>query len=177
MGIDKGNTNAAVMAFDSIYGIHYPSASGQEGNGNAVHWDYQIQATPSLVVIIPDRSIAVKQIYPPSTQNVVDSVINVGGVLQECLTALDENKSGELFTLYPNPAEDFLILDFNNGFDFQTSIVTIRNVLGQIEESSFIAGKTDDSILFDTASLERGLYFVFIITDKNEHLIRKFIKN
>jgi len=67
MGIDKGNTNQDVIYFDSTYGIQYPGISGQDGGGNEVHLLYEIQATPTVVVIQPDKAIAVKQIWPPST--------------------------------------------------------------------------------------------------------------
>ncbi len=85
MGIDKGNTNQEVMAFDSTYGIQYPGVSGQDGNGNQVHLMYQVQATPAVIVIQPDRYISVKQIWLPTYTNIVDSITDAGGVPQECL--------------------------------------------------------------------------------------------
>ena len=86
MGIDKGNTNEDIIYFDSVYGIQYPNISGNDGGGNQVHLTYDIQATPTMVIIDPDRSILTKQIYPPSFNSVVDSILIAGGVQQACLT-------------------------------------------------------------------------------------------
>ena len=112
MGIDKGNSNASVIYFDSVYGIQYPSASGNNGSGNMAHLLYNIQATPTVVIINPDRSIAVKQVYPPSQVSLTDSVLGAGGIEQPCLTAIVENREEELLLIRPNPVHDKAYIHF-----------------------------------------------------------------
>jgi hypothetical protein len=176
LGIDKGNTNASVIQFDSIYGVHYPSASGQEGNGNAVHWDYNIQATPSIVVILPDRSIPVKQIYPPSTQNVVDSVTQVGGILQACLTGIKKEQYKARITLYPNPADKYLSVSFSEKTDIQPESIKFYSYTGQQVDRILTLGKTENTIIFDTGSLQPGLYFIEMREPNEKVIIKKFLK-
>lgn len=103
MGIDKGNTNDAVMEFDSLYGVYYPSASGSEGGGNPVHFQYDILGTPTIIVITPDHLIVNQQISPPSTTNVVEAVTNAGGIQQSCLTSVGLIEVDEMLTIGPNP--------------------------------------------------------------------------
>ncbi|MBN1340888.1 MAG: redoxin domain-containing protein [Bacteroidales bacterium] len=109
LGIDKGNWNEDVIYFNNEYGIEYSSVSGMEGNGNEVHWTYDIQGTPSVVVIAPDRSIAVHQVYPPAANNLINSITGAGGVQQSCTTGLYENEmtAGD-FSYYPNPVKEKL---------------------------------------------------------------------
>ncbi|MCB2220963.1 MAG: T9SS type A sorting domain-containing protein [Bacteroidetes bacterium] len=176
LGIDKGNTNASVILFDSIYGIHYPSASGQEGNGNAVHWDYNIQATPSIVVILPDRSIPVKQIYPPSTENVADSVTQVGGIQQACLTGIKNEQSDVEVMLYPNPVGDYLSVSVNDKIKIQPESIKIYSYTGQQIDEMSISGRTVNKIIFNTGSLYPGLYFIEIRTPSKKVITQKFLK-
>ncbi len=113
IGIDKGNTNEDVIYFDSTYGVQYPGISGQDGGGNQVHLLYEVQATPCIVVIQPNRVIDVKQVWLPTTTNIVDSVTNVGGILQSCLTNIQISKTEEILTIGPNPVKDIAYLHLN----------------------------------------------------------------
>lgn len=174
MGIDKGNSNAAVIQFDSTYGVHYPSVSGTQGNGNAVHWDYNIQATPTVVVIKPDRSIAIKQIFPPSTSNVVDSITQAGGVQQECLTAIDKINANEV-KLYPNPVQSYLSVELNPAFDLKS--MTIYDLTGSSVGNLEIIGESGNKWIISTQNLPAGFYFVEVRTNKGEAALRKFIKH
>ncbi|MCD4736275.1 MAG: T9SS type A sorting domain-containing protein [Bacteroidales bacterium] len=110
ISIDKGNWNEDVIFFNNEYGIEYPSISGMEGNGNITHLDYEIQGTPSIVMIAPDKSIPVRQVFPGVAQNIIDSVAAHGGIAQTCgVTAVNENGiSKNSFSFYPNPASEFV---------------------------------------------------------------------
>ncbi len=175
IGIDKGNTNASVILFDSTYGIQYPSASGQEGNGNAVHWDYNIQGTPSIVVIKPDRSIAVKQIYPPSTQNVVDSVSMAGGIPQDCITKVEEESAREL-VLFPNPVVDYLSVSYDSQPILALEKIVIYDLTGRPVDETGILGRTNNKIVLNTQYLPSGFYFIEVKPEGRPAMIRKFIK-
>ncbi|MFU8844791.1 MAG: T9SS type A sorting domain-containing protein [Bacteroidales bacterium] len=167
IGIDKGNDNVHVLAFDSIYGVHYPGVSGNQGGGNIVHLLYDVQATPTIVVIRPDRSIAVKQVYPPAYQNVVDSILMTGGIPQDCLTAVEEIIMTETFAIHPNPVRQNAILNFDLAED-DFLMTNIYNSNGQLVRmafrEAFRSGK--HSVNIDFTGLEGGLYFVNLVNQK-----------
>jgi len=164
IGIDKGNTNDDVIYFDSIYGIQYPGFSGQDGGGNEVHLLYQIQATPCVIVIQPNREIAVKQIWLPTTTNIVDSVSNAGGILQSCLTNIQANQTEEILTIGPNPATDYAYFHLNLKKAKEISI-NVFNLTGtkilEFEPAYYPAGK--HYIKADFTSEPEGFYSVQII--------------
>lgn len=168
LGIDKGNTNEDVIYFDSVYNVHYPGVSGQEGGGNEVHLDWQVQGTPSVVIIQPDRVIAVKQIFPPNTDQIVDSVINIGGILQSCMTSIAEVKHEELMTISPNPANNFTYVNLNLAEEKELQI-KVFNITGQVvqtlEPKYYPAGKF--ILKLDLSNEKSGFHFVQAI-DNNE---------
>jgi hypothetical protein len=173
MGIDKGNTNANVMEFDSIFGVHYPGISGQDGGGNAVHFSYEIQATPTFLVIYPDRSIAVNQVWPPTYENLVDSISNAGGILQPCLTNIAVNHLEDILSIGPNPVKDYayLHLDLVQGKEIEIHIfnLTGKNILA-LNPAYYPAGK---NIVKADISLEpEGFYFVQVV-EKGEVIATK----
>ena len=177
MGIDKGNTNEDVLVFDSIYGIHYPGVSGQDGGGNAVHFTYNIQGTPSIVIITPDKVIATHQINPPNTNNVVDSVLQAGGILQSCVNNLDKrNKKEEILTIGPNPARNFISLTINLKRRRHLE-VNILDLSGQkvvdFNQHPYQSGQ--HVVNFDVSRLPEGFYFVQIVENDQVITTKKLV--
>jgi PKD repeat protein len=73
--MNTGDTDAEVIQFDETYGINFPSVSGIEGGGNAVNSDYQIPAYPTVILIAPDRSIVIQDIWPiPNAQTIINAL-------------------------------------------------------------------------------------------------------
>jgi hypothetical protein len=176
IGIDKGNDNVHVLAFDSIYGVHYPGVSGNQGGGNIVHLLYDVQSTPSIVVIRPDRSIAVKQVFPPAYQNVVDSILTAGGILQDCLNAFGEFFATAMFTIHPNPVRQNALLTFDLPEEdvFNISIYNADGkMVRSIPSEAIPSGK--HSVKIDFAGLRGGVYFVNLISQKDVQISRKII--
>lgn len=174
IGIDKGNTNKNVQYFDSAFGITYPDVSGQDGGGNPVHMAYSIQGTPTLCIILPDRFIPVKQIYPPSYENLIDSIASVGGTL---ITSVAEKALNENFlVLSPNPAISFVNLNINLEQD-RTLQVEIYNLLGEkVLETSpefYEQGRVIKKI--NLPFLPKGPYFVRLLDGSTQLQIKKLI--
>lgn len=164
IGIDKGNTNEDVIYFDSIAGIEYPSFSGQDGSGNEVHLAYEVQATPSVIVIRPDRVISVKQVWLPNTTNIVDSISNVGGILQSCLTNISLNHTEELLTIGPNPVKDYANLQLN--FKEEKDIlIHVFNLTGKkiMEFKPLLNTIGKYTLKADFTKEPEGFYFVQVI--------------
>jgi len=161
IGIDKGSTNANVIYFDSVYGVQYPGVSGQQGGGNQVHLDYEVQATPTIIVISPDHVIAVKQIYPPTTAKVVDSIVSAGGQLMDCTTGFDEFVQEESFTLFPNPARNLSMINLclHEGKEIELNVLDAMGAIVRRLQSVFYP-EGNHSIPINLEGLRRGIYFV-----------------
>ena len=177
MGIDKGNTNYDVKVFDSIYGIHYPGVSGQGGGGNEVHFTYNIQATPTVVVITPDKLIATHQIFPPNTSNVVDSVLNAGGILQACIThipAIINEK--HILAIGPNPVMNYAYLTLHLEKSRYLEI-NILNLTGQsvVDYNPVFYESGTHLLKADLSGLPEGFYFVQIRENDQVISTRKLI--
>lgn len=164
MGIDKGNTNEDVIYYDSAFGVHYPTISGMDGSGNEVHLLYEVQATPSVIVIQPNRFIAVKQIWPPNTDNLLDSISNVGGIFQSCLTNIELIHAEEILTIRPNPVKDYTNLHLNLLQEKELEI-QIFNLTGQrireFKPKYYPAG--NHHIKVDFSINQGGFYFVQVL--------------
>ncbi len=161
MGIDKGSTNGNVIYFDSVYGVQYPGVSGQQGGGNQVHLDYEVQATPTIIVISPNHVIAVKQIYPPTTAKVVDSIVSAGGQLMDCTTGFDEFVQEESFTLVPNPARNHSLMNLHlrKGKEIELIVYDALGVIIRHLPPVFYT-EGENSIPINLEGLKRGIYFV-----------------
>jgi hypothetical protein len=177
IGIDKGNTTENIIYFDSVYGITYPNISGTNGGGNQVHFDFEVEATPTVIVIAPNREILVHQIFPPDYESLVDSLLAVNASPLPCLTSVGVMKKEDVLGIGPNPVHDVanLNLFFHDG---KTVEVKIFNLTGQqvycIDKSYYTPGS--HLIKADLTTEPEGLYFVQLIEDKQVLTTRKLIK-
>ena len=115
---------------------------------------YGIQACPTLVLIMPDRSIPIKgllDLYPFSAQDVVNAMRQNGLQPHDCSSVgMDENST--TLTLFPNPANESVTLQGEN-----LGEVSLYNTLGQKVETFF----TDESqLVIPTAKYQNGIYFI-----------------
>ncbi len=107
MTINWGSDNAAVMAFDSTFGLTMPTASGTQGGGNQVFNDYGILSYPTVIVITPDHQIFNQYIWPPTSENIDSVVLSAGGMM----VGLEENRPVyPTVSIVPNPAKDHALL-------------------------------------------------------------------
>jgi len=177
IGIDKGNTTQNVIYFDSVYGVTYPNVSGNDGGGNPVHFAYDIQGTPTVVIIAPTHEILVQQILPPDYESLVDSLLEVGANPQPCLTTVGEIKKEDILRIGPNPVHNIanLKLSFSKG---KSAEVKIFNLTGQqifnVGESYYSPGT--HLIKADLTSEPEGFYFVQVIENNQVLTTRKLIK-
>jgi len=77
------NNNVCQQWIDQ-YGVQFPTI-GVEGGGNEIFNAYGIAGCPTLVLIMPDRSIPIQgfqQLYPFSTNDVINALAQYGGIQQ-----------------------------------------------------------------------------------------------
>lgn len=82
--VDKGDSDAACINWANTYGVEYPTISGV-GGGTAICNQYHINAFPTVILIMPDHSIAIQDLYPiPSAQAVISQLGNHGIEQHDC---------------------------------------------------------------------------------------------
>lgn len=160
MGINWGDDNDGVREFDSIFSLTYPTVSGIQGGGNYVYLDYEILAYPTVIIITPDHQIVEQHIWPPTSENIINAVIEAGGLY---VGVDSENEILENAVIYPNPVTDKAILKLNvvesASFDFDL-IDILGNIIYSSEEHFLNSG--NNNLNLPTSGLANGLYFVKI---------------
>lgn len=85
LSIAIGDTDAAVIAYDELYGVLYPSISGVEGGGTTICNAYGIAAYPTHIIIAPDHTIIEQDIWPISSpSDFIDPLEAAGCEANEC---------------------------------------------------------------------------------------------
>ena len=84
MEIATGDSDAACLNWVNTYGVEYPTISGQAG-GTGICSQYQIGAYPTLIVIAPDRSIVIQDLWPiNNAQTVINALEQLGLQQHDC---------------------------------------------------------------------------------------------
>ena len=165
MGIDWGDTDSEVLAYDDEYNVPYPSISGVDGGGNEVVNQYNVTGFPTFYVIDSSKTI-IDDIYPP-TLPVFDYRFSLIGIVPtDCVTSTSELPSEENIHLFPNPISDgdliFELPKSKNG----KAIVQVFNLFGQqIFKDQFNLNERSYSIPVD--HLTSGIYLVKINAKKS----------
>ena len=161
MGISPNGHDDACQAWVEQFGLQYPIIS-RDGGGNTIAQAIPVALYPALMLIRPDHTIAVRDIYPP-TYDYVAQAFNAEGFEQfYCETSVDENETST--TLYPNPANDFVTWKGEN-----LGTVQVYNALGQMI-GEFDANVTDLNI--NKSSYKDGIYVVIAGVKITRFLVR-----
>lgn len=84
MEVSDRNDNTACQNWVNNYGIEYPTI-GTDGGGASICDTYQIDAFPTVILIKPDHSIVINDLWPISSANTVISALTAEGVEEhEC---------------------------------------------------------------------------------------------
>ena len=110
------DSDAVCQQWANEYGVEFPTV-GVQGGGNEVFELYGINACPTLVLIMPDRSIPIQgllQLYPFSVQDVVNAMQQNGLQPHDCTG-----------TLTVNPQTIHI---YNDGETYEPGLLTISNM-------------------------------------------------
>ena len=84
MEIATGDTEAACLNWVNNYGVEYPTIAGVSG-GTLICNQYGIQYYPTVILIMPDRSIVIQDLYPiPNPQTVISALEGHGLQQHDC---------------------------------------------------------------------------------------------
>ena len=162
--ISYTDSDAICQRWADEYGVEFPTV-GREGGGNEVFDLYGIIGCPTLVLIMPDRSIAIQgllDLYPFSAQDVVNAMQQHGLQPHDCNTTdIDENST--TLTMFPNPANESVTVQGEN-----LGEVSLYNVVGQKVETFY----TDESqLVIPTAKYQEGIYFIKTSNGNTQRLV------
>lgn len=84
MEISTSDANAACQTWVNTYGVEYPTIS-TDGGGNTICSQYQISYYPTLILIAPDHSIVIQDLWPiNNAQTVVSALVAQGVQPHDC---------------------------------------------------------------------------------------------
>lgn len=159
MEICPNGGNNTCQNWVETYAVEYPTIS-RDGGGNDIAQAIPVGFYPTIMLIRPDHIIAQRDIYPPTLEMMVEYMSGEGIQQYDCNVAVDENIA-EKIALYPNPADDVLIINGEN-----LGNVSVYNALGQ-KVAEFVAG---DEVEIATSAFENGFYFVKV-GDKTQRFV------
>lgn len=143
----------ACIIWADTYGVKYPTIS-RGGGGNDIAQLIPVGFYPTVMIIRPDHTFAYRDLYPVTcTQDIVDALESEGCEQHDCEDAVDEFGANN-FTVYPNPANEFVKISGDNIND-----VIIFNAVGQ-KIAEYEADNNELNV--NTSAYENGVYFVKI---------------
>ena len=159
--IDEGDNETACLNWVNRFGVEYPTISGNSG-GTDICIQYGIQSFPTTILIAPDRSIVINDLWPINNAQFIISRLEAFGIEQhECTTDISET-SAPLLSVFPNPANENVTLKGE-----YIGSVSVFNVLGQKIEEHIMR---DNELNINTANYENGIYFI-----KSDEQVFRFV--
>ncbi len=161
MEISPNGDNEACQNWVEQFEVQYPTIS-RDGGGNDIAQAIPVAFYPTIMVIRPDHTIAMRDVYPPTLEQIA-AVLDAEGYTQfHCLTNVDENDHAT--TLFPNPANESLTLKGEN-----LGTASVYNALGQKMEEFRMESS---ELTINTANYPNGVYFI-----KNDGKTLRFVVN
>lgn len=170
MGLNWGGDNNEVIEFDSVFGLTFPSVSGNQGGANLVYEAYNIQSYPSIVVITPDHQIFEQQVWVPDEANITQAVLNAGGLFVGV-----EHQAEKLdnIRIYPQPARDFIRVSLNVATGSNLTFNLYQLTGKMISTQHYRCNEAgENQFNFQLPDVKNGIY-ILKITDDNGSVTRK----
>ena len=161
MEISPSDADAALLTWANTYGIEYPTIGTTGGNG--ICSTYGIEAYPTVILIAPDRSIKIQDLWPISSASAVISQLTPYGIQEmECGNVGISENSTTHFSISPNPASTQLTITG------QLNQVEIYNMMGQQVWSENVNA---EKVVVPTNQFDNGIYFVRVNGEMSQKVI------
>lgn len=113
MEVDTGDSDATCLNWVNNYGVEYPTISGTGGGTNICN-QYGIDYYPTVILIMPDHSIVIQDLYPiPNAQTVITQLENHGLQQHDCIPAYEETLTFDVDTLWFNNGDNVIYINNN----------------------------------------------------------------
>jgi thiol-disulfide isomerase/thioredoxin len=137
------NNNVCQQWIDQ-YGVQFPTI-GIEGGGDEIFNTYGINACPTLVLIMPDRSITIQgfqQLFPFSTNDVLNALEQYGGIQQYSCETIDCDAPSNLSLSLEN---DEVTLNWNaSATAISYNVYRDGTKIATVAETSFVDNELED---------------------------------
>lgn len=130
MEISYNDSDSALMLWRQKHGEIYPII-GQEGGGDNVFDTYNIKTCPTFVLIKPDRSIAVKVMYPFSTEYIIGQLSSFGILQNNCAVVTPERLNVELH-------DGFVYINWGTVGSYSYNIYRNGVLIANVRDSIFL---------------------------------------
>ena len=150
MEISPNGGDASCQTWVETFGVEYPTIS-RDGGGNDIVQAIPVAFFPTIMLIRPDHTFAIRDIYPPTLDMMVQYMSGEGYEQHECQTGVIESDD-QTYTLFPNPANESMTIKGEN-----LGTVGVYNALGQQVESIEASG---NELNINTANYLNGVYFI-----------------
>jgi hypothetical protein len=104
----------------------------------------------------------------------VEKIFNVDGNSASCINTALRNEKSIDFSVFPNPANDFLSIQFARSVSIKSARVEIIDVVGKTIFSQSI-NQPNEIFSINTANLAKGIYIINIQTEGQNNSL-KFVK-
>ena len=111
------------------------------------------------------------EITVTAEDNITSKVYTIVVTRTKTQTGIDDAQNMNQISVYPNPTKGQLTIE--NG-ELTIENIEIYNTVGQLIQSKIV--NLQSEIIMDISHLPTGLYFVKIVTEGNEMVIKKIIK-
>ena len=150
----------------------------ESGQGGPINQTYGITATPTYILIAPNKTIVEQDMWPlASAQTLIDFITSNGGTAKTCVAGVNENNNKYYeFSVHPNPTSDFITIDYisEKASDYNIEIYNILGeLLKQIPVKSNNIGVLNENI--DMKSFNNGNYFIKLSSENQIIAIEKVI--
>ncbi len=176
MSIDNGDTKAQCETYETTFlggAPGYPGVSGTEGGGDAVVSAYGITAFPTYILIAPDKSIVEKDMWPISSATDFTTFFSNHSLTQKtCLTGITETNLANSISLFPNPSVNSLFVETSN--NKKITNIKVYDVLSKLLINQNV--NNEERVELAVSNLTKGMYFMEILTEGEQKVVKKFNK-
>lgn len=170
ISISDRDNDATLITYADEHGYKYPMINGTFGA--SIFSTYGVTATPTYILIAPDKSIVEQDMWPlNSAQDLITKITNRGGTAKACPTGLSENQKA-IITTYPNPTENVLNI---NAPSFNSLQFEVVDLLGKVVYTADLIS-SNGMFKLQLSHLNNGVYFVRYLSNSELIGINKVIK-
>jgi len=170
------DNQTALLSYSQTNSYSYPMVDVAQGN--AIGQTYGITATPTYILIAPNKNIVQQDMWPVnSAQDLITRITSSGGVAHSCAAGIETDKKYSELSVYPNPTTKFITVDYYSEKTSTNYNIGIYDILGKLIKS--VPVKTDNngniSEKIDLQNLMNGNYFIKLSSEKEIIAVQKIM--
>jgi len=166
--ITKNNQSITITGVDSI---PMPGVNDTLTAHNGTNYNWSTGSTTSSVIVAP-TTLTTYQVTGTDPNGCHDTATFTVKVGPNGVAALTDN---DKTSLYPNPAERTINMSFEMQGAAKAAIIRIYDAYGKEVMNTSATISNGKVLPIDISSLDQGLYFIKVTTEKNTQVI-KFVK-